>query len=69
MAHGNGGRSSSGRATAVPGEVNDDQVKRNAGKIVEYLLLRTVAMTMPWQISKLPVQVSVAEGLILGFGI
>lgn len=34
MAPGNGGGSSSGRAIVVPGEVNDDQVKRNAGKIV-----------------------------------
>lgn len=35
MAPGNGGRSSSGRATAAAaGEMNDCQVKRNAGKTV-----------------------------------
>lgn len=34
MAPGNGGGSSSGRATAAAGEMNDCQVKRNAGKTV-----------------------------------
>jgi len=34
VAPGNEGGSSSGRATVVPGEVNDDQAKRNAENIV-----------------------------------
>lgn len=33
-APGNGGGSSSGRATVVPGEMNDDQVKRDEVKKV-----------------------------------
>lgn len=40
MAPGKGGGSRSGRATAAAGEMNDYQVKRNAGKTVQYSLLR-----------------------------
>lgn len=34
MASGNGGGCSSGRATVVPGEVNGEQAKRNARRVV-----------------------------------